>query len=147
MHRKSWENGFGLIYEKKFSENCGKLYVNVKNNLLLIQRAGIFAQTGLSYVIKFDNEAIFHCKHAKGILHSENKFCLDPRRLKWRLVGLTCNACSYRDNAGRVESKATPVNVFIKDLSRPGSPSPNHQMENSTEPDLVQIKSSKNELF
>ena len=81
---------------------------------LLIQRAGIFTQTRLSYVIKFDNEAIFDCKHAKRILRSENKILPSPRRLKWRLVGLTCNACSYRDNAGRVESKATPVNVFIE---------------------------------
>ena len=33
MHGKSWENGFGLIYENKFSENCGKFSVNVRNIL------------------------------------------------------------------------------------------------------------------
>ena len=80
---------------------------------LLIQRAGIFAQTGLSTSSNLTTRLYSTASTQKEFSVLKIKFCLDSRRLKWRLVGLTCNACSYRDNAGRVESKATPVNVFI----------------------------------
>ena len=85
----------------------------------MIQRAGIFAQTGLSYVVKFENEAIFHRQQAKGMLRSESKILTWPQSFELEVdcsfcqfIGLTCNTCSYFDNAIRAEAR--PLNLFAK---------------------------------
>ena len=82
--------------------NLGKMDIaillvfNLIFTYLLIQRAGILHKLGCPKSSDLTTRLYSTASTSqKEFSVLKIKFCLDLRRLKWRPVDLTCNACSY----------------------------------------------------